>query len=101
MQLIPFVMDKDHYHLFVVLEDANIKRMKQYDPGQVDLRKLPEEWHSRKLDMVVIGYATPQDLAQVHALIKAGAGSAALEFLSRGFAYKQAEGDNDDAYTPS
>src|SRR5215813_13852031 len=88
MQLIPFNVSEDMYHIFVALEDKNLERMKAYDPAQFSPLKLPAEWQDKTLGMVIIGYATAKDLAQVRSLIDQGASVAALEFLSRGFAFK-------------
>lgn len=99
MQIIPFKTEPGRYNLFVILEDANVERIKQYDPAQFDARKLPEEWHACTLDVIIIGYANAHDIAKVRELIGRGAAASAMEYLSRGFAYKPLQGDNDFPYT--
>lgn len=98
MQIIPFMVDEGHFNIFVVLEDENLRRMKAYDPAQFALDKLPGEWRSRKLNVVIIGYATPADLAHVKHLADAGVPDAVLVFLSRGFAFRPDLGDSDKPY---
>lgn len=99
MQLIPFEVEKGRYNVFVVLEDANVYRiLKDYDPAQFSVLKLPPEWQARKLDTVIIGYANPQDLERVAKLIAQGDATAALAYLSRGFTFRPEAGDNDAPY---
>jgi hypothetical protein len=98
MQLIPFRIDAERYNVFVVLEDDNVKRIKGHDPAQFDVTKLPAEWHALKLNIVLIGYANEHELANVRRMIARGQAAAALEYLSRGFAYRPDQGDNDAPY---
>ena len=99
MQIIPFQIDADRYNLFVILEDTNIDRIKLYDPAEFETAKLPPEWQARKLNLVLIGYANAEDVIQVRRFVAAGNPHAALEYLSRGFAYRPDQGDNDFPYT--
>ena len=98
MQLIPFEISTGIYNVFVVLEDTNVKRIHGNDPAQFAVSKLPPEWQARRLDTVIIGYANPHDLERVRLLIAQGNAASALEYLSRGFAFKPGEGDNDSPY---
>lgn len=98
MQLIPFVTEQGRYNVFVVLEDTNVERIKGHDPAQFSTAKLPPEWRARKLDTVIIGYANPHELDRVRTLIAQGNAASALEYLSRGFAFRPDKGDNDSPY---
>ena len=98
MIAIPFMVSEESYNVFLVLEEANVARIRAYDPAQFDMSKLPEEWRARKLGLVLIGYATNEELAQLHLMIAREGLGAALQFLSRGFQYRPEAGDNDENY---
>lgn len=98
MHLVPFKINDETYNLFIVLEEKNITRMKGYDPAQVNITKMPPEWLGLKLGTIIIGYGTKEDIKQFEHLLNSGAPAAALEWLSRGFAFRPREGDNDEAY---
>ena len=98
MHIIPFQTGPASYNVFVVIEDDNLARMREYDPAQFGLDRLPPEWGARRLGMVIIGYPSPKDLAQVQFLLQAGEVGRALKFLTRGFKFDPAQGDSDEPY---
>ena len=98
MIAIPFLVDESSYNVFLVLEEANIERMRVYDPAQFDFAKLPQEWQAKRVNLVLIGYATSEELATLHGVIAREGLGAALQMLSRGFRYRPEAGDNDENY---
>lgn len=98
MKIVPFQVGPDSCNVFVILEDDNIERMKQYDPAQVALAKLPPVWQRLRVDTIIVGYANAQDLERVRSLMQTGEGASALSYLSRGFKFKPASGDHDAPY---
>lgn len=98
MQIIPFQTGPASYNIFVVLEDDNLARLREYDPAQLGLEKLPAKWNALRLGTVIIGYATQHDIAQVHFLLHEGEVKRALELLSRGFVFDPTRGDSDAPY---
>lgn len=98
MMMIPFKVARDEYSVFVILEDENLKRMKENDPAQLNIWKMPDEYRRMKLRDVIISTPAPEDVAEAVLLIRSGKAGDALKYLSRGFAYKPKEGDNDLPY---
>lgn len=98
MFLIPFQISKDSYNIFAVLCDDNIERIHGYDPAQIDIAKMGPEWSRLRLNVVLIGYATPDDVTQMTEMIQAGRAPEALKYLSRGFAFRPDKGDHDQVY---
>ena len=98
MIAIPFLVDESSYNVFLVLEEANVERIRAYDPAQFDFSKLPQEWQAKRVNLVLIGYATNEELATLHGVISREGLGAALQLLSRGFQYRPEAGDNDENY---
>lgn len=98
MQIIPFQTGPASYNIFVVLEDANLARLREYDPAQLGIDKLPAKWASLRLDTVIIGYGDAKDCAQAAFLLHGGEVVKALKFLSRGFVFDPSRGDTDEPY---
>lgn len=100
MQIVPFKVSDAQYSLYVILEPENIDRIWQHDPAEVTLNKLPAPWSEMKLKDVVISFATPSDMEEVHRLLAANKPQDALRFLSRGFRYRPDASDSDEQYKP-
>lgn len=98
MMMIPFRVGGDSYSVFVILEAENVARMKDNDPAQINVWKLPEEFRRLTLRDVIIATPSPEDIAEAILLLRSGKPKNALEMLSRGFAFKPKEGDNDLPY---
>lgn len=101
MMMIPFQVANGVYSVFVILEAENLTRMKDNDPAQLNIWKLPEEYRRLTLRDVIIATPAPEDIAEAVLLIRSGKPKEALEFLSRGFQFKPKEGDNDLPYQPA
>lgn len=98
MTLIPLQTTRTSYRLFVILEDDNIERIRHYDPAQVMPDKMGAEWADLKLDAVIIGYATHEEIQDLQSCQNSKALEAALKNLERGFAYRPEKGDYDGNY---
>lgn len=101
MMMIPFAVSRDEYSVFVILEAENLQRMKDNDPAQVNVWKMPDEYRRMKLRDVIIATPSPEDTAEAILLIRSGKPKDALQLLSRGFQYKPREGDSDLPYQSS
>lgn len=97
MMLIPFEIGPGEYNVFVILEAENLARMKDNDPAQVDLWKLPEKWNEMKLRTIIISSPNESDIAKACKMMNAG--HPGMEYLSRGFAFKPEHGDSDLPYS--
>jgi hypothetical protein len=101
MLTMPVQVSQGEYALFVVLEDDNIVRMKEYDPAEVDLHKLGPPWNKLRLRTVIVGYLAPgEDTKEFHRLIGEGRPKAAIRYLNRGFRFRPERGDHDADYLP-
>src|SRR6185295_12399474 len=98
MHLLPIETRKGVYDIFIVLEEHNLERMKAADPAQVALGKFPPVWQDKKLERVVICYASDVDVGRAVKLISGGHVLEALQYLTRGFKFDPKKGDNDEAY---
>ena len=98
MLTIPFKISQRHYSIFVILEEDNLKRLKDYDPAEIVLSNFPEEWKSLQLKDIIIGYANEKDKTTVNAFFEQGEPEKALRYLSRGFKFKPEDGDHDNKY---
>jgi hypothetical protein len=99
--MIPFPVAEGVYSVFVILEPENLQRMKDNDPAQLNVWKLPEEYRRLTLRDVIIATPSAEDTAKAMNLIRQGDPGQAFLLLSRGFQYKPKEGDNDLPYQPS
>lgn len=93
MRCIPAIISEDYYDLFIILREDNLTQIKRYDPAEVTTLSLPIECLSRKVNNIVIMYATDTDLKLVEALCERGNVQGALRHLSRGFTWRPNKGD--------
>lgn len=98
MIIIPFQVGPLEYNVFVALQDENLERMKAYDPAQLEPRKLGHPWDFMRLNVVLIGYATEADIAEIQDLAARGRGAEIPKRLSRGFKFRPEAGDYDGHY---
>lgn len=99
MLAIPFEIGGGEFSVFVVLEAENLDRMKANDPAQINVWKMGEPYTRLKLRDVIIASPSADDAAKALAMIRSGQPRKALEFMSRGFAYRPDKGDSDLPYT--
>src|SRR5678816_3209342 len=93
MFVIPFQLEAGRDSLWIVLEDENLDRIKEYDPAEVLTSKMPKQWRSSPVNSIVIAYATPEDRDEVFRLTREGDSATALRILSRGFRFRPETGD--------
>lgn len=72
MFVIPFRVSETSYSIMVVLEKANLERIREQDPAEVNLSKLGGEWDTLTLKDVIISYATQKDQRKVMELWQGG-----------------------------
>ncbi len=95
MIVIPFSVDEFEYTLFIGLQDDSLERMKEYDPAQIEVSKMPAEFRRRKLGHIIVGYMTDADLQHVMRLEKSGNMAEGLKYLTQGFKFRPERGDHD------
>lgn len=98
MMLIPCESKDGTLDLWVILLDANVGRIKAYDPAEVNVDKLPPPYKGLPIKSIMICYATDDEAAKVMALIRAGRLKDALRLVSRGWVYRPDQGDDDSQY---
>ena len=99
MMLLPASINEREYSLFVILEEENIERIKQYDPAEATVSKLGPPWTTLQLRDVVITYvAAGEEKDRFINMVQRGEINEALRMLSRGFAYRPDLGDHDRPY---
>lgn len=101
MLMIPFQINAEEFSVFVILEPENTRRMRDNDPAQINLWKMPAPYSALRLRDVILATPTPQDAAKAMRMADAGNVQAAMEYLSRGFKFKPKEGDDDLPYQRS
>jgi hypothetical protein len=97
MLSLPFKVSDTEMDLFVILEDDNIERIKQYDPAEI-VRSNLGPMARLTIRNVVIMYASKADIATVMPMFENGDPNQAMRHLSRGFRYRPDAGDHDDGY---
>lgn len=98
MMMIPFVVSDDEYSVFVILEKENVERMRDNDPAQINIWKMPDQLRKRRLRDVILASPSSEDVAKAITLVNDGQTQKALTYLSRGFKFKPKEGDSDLPY---
>ena len=98
MLSIPVRLNETEYVLFIALQDANIERIKQYDPAEVVPEKLGGDWAKLTLKQIHITYATEEDERTITELFRKGIVPDAVRFMRRGFKYQPTMGDHDGQY---
>jgi hypothetical protein len=93
MMVLPFSDTETTYRLFIVLEDDNLSRMKEYDPAQFNM-PVPG-FEEKRLTMVIVGYANAADRQWIMQLIQDEKPREALRYLSRGWQFRPDLGDYD------
>lgn len=97
MLLLPMLAPEPGYmNVVVVLDEEGLMRVRQHDPGELDLRKLPAEWQGLKIKTVSIAYEDRLGQQKVLELMRAGKLREAMQHLFRGF--KVQPGDDDAPY---
>lgn len=100
MMMIPFEVGDGEYSVFVILEAENLTRMKDNDPAQLNVWKMPDDFRKLALRDVILASPSEQDIATALHMIRSGNPKGAFGYLSRGFKFKPKEGDNDLPYQP-
>jgi hypothetical protein len=98
MMTIPLQVDRSSFHLFIVLEEENIDRLKEHDPAEVMFEKLGEPWVFLHCSRVNILFASAEEAMRLgHTKSKEDL-LKQLKELSRGWAYRPDKGDSDAPY---
>ena len=98
MIALPFQISETEYSIFLVLQDENFERIKNYDPAEFDTRKVSDEFLDLILRDVIIAYATAEEAAKFIQMVMDDRGIEAMKMLSRNFAFRPDKGDHDNPY---
>jgi len=86
------------YDLFIVLEDENLARMKEYDPAEIEPSNMGAPWNGLRLRRILLCYANPEDAKLLPGLIRDGRGKEVMDILTRGWRFRPELGDHDGPY---
>jgi len=86
--VIPFQLNAREYSIFVVLQEEGLKRIRAYDPAQVNVQALGPAFTHLRLKDIHVGYATDSEIREVLRLAELGRVQDGLKWLSRGFEFK-------------
>jgi hypothetical protein len=67
MLLVPLEVDKKVFDLFIILEDENLSRMRDNDPGEIKF-PLPEPWASLAIRNIQLCHVSNQDMPKLMAI---------------------------------
>jgi len=92
MLLLPIPLPSGKLNLLIVLEDANLERIKQHDCAEVNWRDLRE--HAlRAPDKIGVGYVNPEERERLYKMAKKGDMAGCLRLVTGGFQHRPEEGD--------
>jgi hypothetical protein len=96
MVVIPFQINERQYSVFVGFDEQGIQRMREYDPAELVLQKLPDRFQRLQLKDVLFGYCDDDDMSKIQVMLSEdGTPGRALRYLSRGWKFRQDFGDHD------
>lgn len=91
--IIPLKLNEAEYSLFVVLEQDNLARMRENDPAEITLSKLPDEFKVLRLRDLIITTPSVKDLNEAMEMVKNNDFRSALKHLTRGWYFRKEMGD--------
>lgn len=95
MLVIPAQFSETEYHLFVVLDDNGVERIRLHDPGEVPMDKMAPPFDKLVLRKFVLCYASPKEMKKIAELGAAKDLASIIKLLTGGFRYRPEMGDND------
>jgi hypothetical protein len=96
----PFQISPTEYVLFVVLEDDNFTRLREYDPAELPVPLLGSPWTGLTLAKIILLYASPEETAQLASAPTRALSFQLLKSLARGWRYRPEMGDSNTAFDP-
>lgn len=84
--------------VFIVMDSENIDRMKSYDPAEFELKKLGHPWNTKRINQIVLMYATKEEMNEIIKCTSPKQVQKALNGLARGWKYRPEMGDHDGPY---
>lgn len=94
MMCVPIQTGPDEYTVVVIFFDENIRRMKDYDPGELVISKFGLPWAAMRLKTLHFHYATTEEGNKLSGLKDMTELKDFLNYLSRGW---KAQGDDHDS----
>jgi len=91
MLLLPIPLPNGKVNLLIVLEDANLERIKQHDCAEVNWSYLGVP--VRNPEKIGVGYVNPEECAQLHEMAKKGDVAGCLRLVTGGFKHRPDAGD--------
>jgi hypothetical protein len=98
MMCVPLQTGPDKFVLVVVLFDESIKRMKEYDPGEILISRLGLPWARWHLQTIHLHYATAEEGNKLSSIKDMAELKAFLNHLARGWKFRPEAGDGDSMY---
>jgi len=95
--VIPFQVSADRYSMFVGLQASNLERIQAYDPAEVAAGDLPPPYDRLRLQDIIIGWVTPEDLTAIEDGVAACDIRGVMQRLTRGYRYRPDRGDGQPA----
>lgn len=94
MLVIPAQFSPSEYHLFVVLDDDGVERMRLHDPGEIPLGHMAPPFDTLTLRKFVLCYANDAEMKQIAEWARQGKLPKIIKLLTSGFRYRPEKGDN-------
>ena len=92
MLLLPIPLPNGKVNLIIVLEDANLERIKQHDCAEVNWSDLGD--HAVRTPVKIgVGYVNPEECARLYKMAKKGDVAGCLRLVTGGFKHRPEEGD--------
>lgn len=86
------------FDIFLVLEDSSLKRIKEYDPGELNLPKMGAPWDKMTLRNIHILYATEEEAKNLVAAKGLTEMWKQIKHLARGWKFLPEAGDSDEPF---
>lgn len=93
MLVIPAQFSPSEYHLFVVLDDDGVERMRLHDPGEIPLGSLSDPFKDLVLRKFVLCYASDEEMERIAEWAKQGKLDKIIKLLTGGWRYRPDRGD--------
>ena len=98
MLTIPIQRSASEFDLYVVLEDENLKRIRDYDPCEIATSKLGPIWNAMRLRTVCLYFATADEIKVLTSIQDRTGVLKFIDCLARGFKFRPELGDSDANY---
>ena len=99
MIAIPLAVAPGQFDLIVVLEDENLERIRDHDPAEQDVLRLPDVWRRQRVRRIQIGYLTPDEMREGMERLESDRNPVRLlQMVFARWKFRPEKGDNDMPY---